>query len=1513
MAWSAIFLVLAIAGGLADGLASTDTITWGGDNSRTGYQTGHNLDPATVASSQFGQIFQTILPGNYLGRPEVIFSQPLVYTPSNDTSQYVYWLTTQNNVYKTDAATGKILLSRSVHIPFQQADLDGCPDLAPYVGITGTGVIDPDTDTLYFASKTYVNQTSTAPQGRPAGRYYIHAVDVNDLSERPNFPIDLEGLVPRNSPTRSFNGGIQLQRPGLVHVGQYIYAGFGSHCVQYNFTGWLIGWDKTSGEIVEHWATEGEGIPNDIAGGALWMSGGGIASDDASSLYFATGNGYSSQLSTIPVNGHNPPAGIEEAACHVTINEDGSTTLVDFFIPQNKQVLDGDDKDLGVTPLQLLPSEFSCGPYEHIGVVTDKLGLTYFLDLDDLGGYRNGPDSGDDVIASFQNNGAVYSGAGVYPLKGGGGYIYINVVGQPTNVFEFSCDDGVPAFTLVAQSLESSANTRGVSHGTVTTMNGQVGSGLYWVTDLQGATYTLRIYNALPQNGVLVMVNSFQPSGITKFTRAVFGDGRLYLGSTEGHVYGFGAPTTEPLNCTGPIGFGNVNIGSLSASMSMTCTAVVGMTVDAISLPNGTQYELSNAPSLPLKLVKGQSFSFLATFSPSSVESDPETVKIGTSAVAGYTIVTSVQLMGTGVSQMPLLEVSPVNLTFSGVTTGLNPGGINQTAILANLGNSTLTIDGYAVSGTGADGSFVQGTSTGLFNFLSLPSSIAANAQDSIVVNFNSSQNGTFAGYLQVTSDGGSAVLAASAVSGGPPVTLIEFLKPDGGSWVQFDPSANFTFGNVTENTTRKLVMRVSNIAPAGSNELEISVSKPPFGIVGSIIGAANDVSLGEGSTIAAGSSQNATLYCSPPKAQWDTDSYMAYATWTFNDNDNNLGKHTIGFDCQAVSEQAAPLDATGQAVYRYAGCFKDNNPGRQLPHQLYSNENSTTAMCIAACAEAGYAYCATEYHVECWAGDAIPSVQVAEADCDFNCGGDLNQICGGNGVGTDEGGSYMSLFVSSGAANGSGPGGSQPSGGPVVNPGIDGYFSLGCYQEPTDGTRALANQLVVAPQTVDDCLNACAGMYAYVGLEYGGECWCDTKLSRLAVSVAAAQCTMACNGNNTELCGGPSLLNLYRSNNTLSSNSSSTATSTTSVTPPTAVPVVNPGVAGYSSLGCYHEPSGIRALTYEFDTIPQSVEACLTLCEKSTYTYAGLEYGGECWCDNTLNAGAYIVGITNCSMPCNGNSSELCGGSELLNLYSLTVSVTTKTATMTSVSASDSVMTTPATASSSTLSISASSTSISAPTSTGPVVNSGVDGYISLGCYTEATQGRALAHQLSTVNETVADCLDLCAGAYTYAGLEYGGECWCGNDLGVGAGPTDASACTMPCNDNRTELCGGPSLLNLYQSNATALPVGGPFINPGKDGFAYRGCYHEPDGGRALPNQQSVGVETVGACLDVCEGAYTFAGLEYGGECWCGNALSAGSAKEEDATCSMVCNGNQTEYCGGPVLLTVYERKVAS
>jgi len=85
------------------------------------------MDPNIVGSSDFSQIFRTLLPGNFnnMGH-EQIYASPLVYT-GDDGVQYVFVATTQNNVYKLDAKTGAIVASRNLHVPFLQVELESIP------------------------------------------------------------------------------------------------------------------------------------------------------------------------------------------------------------------------------------------------------------------------------------------------------------------------------------------------------------------------------------------------------------------------------------------------------------------------------------------------------------------------------------------------------------------------------------------------------------------------------------------------------------------------------------------------------------------------------------------------------------------------------------------------------------------------------------------------------------------------------------------------------------------------------------------------------------------------------------------------------------------------------------------------------------------------------------------------------------------------------------------------------------------------------------------------------------------------------------------------------------------------------------------------------------------------------------------------------------------------------------------------------------------------------------------
>ncbi|KAK5197016.1 hypothetical protein LTR92_002954 [Exophiala xenobiotica] len=1293
-------------------LASTDTIIWGGSNDRTGYQNNHNMDPAIVGSAQFGLLYRTHLPGTYLingqNVPEQIFSQPLVYTGS-DGVQYVYVSTTQNNVYKINAKTGVITASRNLHRPFLVSDLNGCVDINPTVGVTATGVIDPDTDTWYLTSKTYIDQSLDGPTGRPNGRYYIHAISTLDLSEQPNFPVNLEGMVATNNPVRSFNGGIHHQRPGLLHTGDYVYAGFASHCVQWNFTGWIVGWNKQTGQLVERFATEGAGVGPDVPGAGVWMSGGGLASDGKGSMFFATGNGYASQLNGVPVNGRDPPTSLEEAAVHMSINDDGSLTIVDFFMPWEKVQLDGADKEL-------LPAQFSCGNITRMGVVTGKSGKTYWLDLDNLGGYQNGPNKLDNVIQVYQNENSVYAGAGVYPLEGG--YIYINVIQYQTHVFKFSCDNGVPYFNKVADSPEKNAYILGVGHGTVTSLNDQPGTGLVWTSDVEGSN--LRIYNAVPENGLLNEINSFVTPGTTKFTRPVFGDGIVYQGTTLGYLYAYGAPVNLPLVCSG-LQFGTANLNTTTSPMTIQCQAITALTVTAATLSGNSNFAFNGLPALPFAVNQGQNFSFQATFTPQTVGPLSSSVILNTTQQAGgFSINTPVNLKGTGQSQPPLLSITPNTVSWNGVITGQEAGGVNQSVIISNLGNSQLSITRVSYSVIGETGPWITpngtqaATAVSAFTFYNVPLSVAPNSAVTVPINFNPTSSGEYAVFVKVDSNGGSTVFDVLAAGSDEPKAVLEFQTSEGG-WVQYQNGKSFSFGNVTENTTRYLKLRITNNGTTNAAPISVTVSKPPFGIAGSIIGSNNNVDLAEGSLVYAGQNATATLYCSVPKSQINVDPYNGTAQWTMNLNDPTFGKQLIQFSCNAVSEQAPPLNpVTQQGIYRYAGCFKENNPGRQLQTNIYSGALNTNEQCIATCSAAGYIFAGTQYTQECWCGYNRPILVTDDVNCNFACSGNNNEVCGGDG--TDGDGSFISLFGDITRWNGN----TTDTPGPYVNPGVLGFNSLGCYTEGSQ-TRAL-NVQPNSNNTVAGCIQACQG-YLYAGVEYGGQCFCGNSLSTGAVSTTSTDCNMACNNNQTELCGGPSRLNMYIHGNGTLATSTPTAGTGGGNTPvqPTGL-AVPPAIGNFSYMSCYTEATTGRALS-AFTLADNSItlQTCASNCTQ--YRYFGVEYGRECYCGNTLAAGSAPANDGRCNMGCAGNSSVLCGGPSGLTLYSNTQWTTSTPA----------IPAQPA----------------------GPTNVPSVGNYQYTDCHTEATNGRALTGFAIASNDmTVQYCAGNCTG-FTYFGVE--------------------------------------------------------------------------------------------------------------------------------------------------------------
>ncbi len=99
------------------------------------------------------------------------------------------------------------------------------------------------------------------------------------------------------------------------------------------------------------------------------------------------------------------------------------------------------------------------------------------------------------------------------------------------------------------------------------------------------------------------------------------------------------------------------------------------------------------------------------------------------------------------------------------------------------------------------------------------------------------------------------------------------------------------------------------------------------------------------------------------------------------------------------------------------------------------------------------------------------------------------------------------------------------------------------------------------------------------------------------------------------------------------------------------------------------------------------------------------------------------------------------------------------------------------------------------------------------------------------TIQKSVLRLVSL-RGVLSFFGLEYGGECYCGNFCPLGPLQLFASACSVSRAGNSVEICAGgtpPQLIRhviFYLSLTPPIPV---------TSYAYQGYFSEPSDSRAL------------------------------------------------------------------------------
>ena len=367
------------------------------DKLRTGLNPNETvLTPANVNSTQFGKLFSYSIDGTADASPLYV---PNLNIPGQGFHNVVFVATEHDSVYAFDADGLQTtpLWQDSFIDPANGItvvppnDTGECCDISPEIGITGTPVIDPNTNTLYVVVKT-----KEVSGGNTNYFHRLHALDLTTGAEKFGGPVNITATAPGNGAGSSggqipFYSLHQNQRAALLLDNGVVYIAFGAHGDNSPYHGWIFGYDAGTLQQTMFFNTS----PNDNGirstgggqGSGVWQSGDGIATDATGNLYFVTGNG------VFDVNNGGPDYGDS----FMRLSTSG--TVVDYFTPHDQQYMNDQDIDLGSGGVLLLPDQ--PGPHPHLAITAGKNGTIYVIDRDNMGQYN--PNNDNQIVQSVTN------------------------------------------------------------------------------------------------------------------------------------------------------------------------------------------------------------------------------------------------------------------------------------------------------------------------------------------------------------------------------------------------------------------------------------------------------------------------------------------------------------------------------------------------------------------------------------------------------------------------------------------------------------------------------------------------------------------------------------------------------------------------------------------------------------------------------------------------------------------------------------------------------------------------------------------------------------------------------------------------------------------------------------------------------------------------------------------------------------------------------------------------------
>ena len=810
--------------------AQVNVTTYHNDLARSGQNTQETiLTPTNVNSSQFGKLFTVAVDGQ-------VFAQPLYMAGvsiAGGTHNVLYVATEHDSIYAIDADSGTVywhisLIPAGGRTVAPDNDIGaGCNDILTEVGITGTPVIDPSSNTLYVVAASMVG-------GK--GVQYLHAIDIGTSLEKFGGPVNIQASVPGNgydavNSVVAFNALNQNQRAGLMLQNGNVVIAWASHCDYNDWHGWVMSYGAKT------LAQQGvfNSTPNGQEGG-IWMGGGGIAADANGNMFLATGNG-----------DWNGTTDFADSILRLGPATNGSLPVLDYFTPFDQASLQSGDIDVASSSPILLPTLPSGQQLlAHMG----KLGTLYVVNRNNMGHYcaNQTPACTSDtqIVQEIPNASTGVWGTPAY----WNGNIYWGAQNDNLAAFSFNTTTGSISkspssstpqeFGYPAPTPSISAN--GSTNGILWAIDGSAyGSTCSGTTDCE----VLYAYSASNLGTLLYSSNQAAnnrdvPGPAVKFATPTISNGKVYVGSQYA-VSAYGLLNATSATGTTPSPVLSPAPGTYSTVQTVTLSdSAAGATIYYTT--NGTTPTTSSSVySTPLTVSATTTIQAIAVAGAGGTSS----------AVTGaYTLVPSVVSIA-----------GSANATaFAPNGTAINNGGIDfgNNAYSANLLGTSLTWAGetFAFGASNAANNAVRGGTIplppGNYANVAVLGTAVDGAQTNQIFTINYS-DGTSTSYTQSLSDW---TLGPQGYSGESTVLTMPYHIGSGGATVtantylygyMFAPNSAKTVVSLTTPNNSNVVILAVDVSPVPVTTQTPPAAAPTFGTASGNYSTPQSVSLADG------------------------------------------------------------------------------------------------------------------------------------------------------------------------------------------------------------------------------------------------------------------------------------------------------------------------------------------------------------------------------------------------------------------------------------------------------------------------------------------------------------------------------------------------------------------------------------------------------------------------------------------------------------------------------------------